>query len=70
MLYQLIGEFDPWSEWEDCSTPCGEGTRTRTRKCPGPNECIGNSTQSEPCLDNPKCTSKLLNHNLYPFRYT
>ena len=41
-----------------CSSTCGEGTRTRTRTCPGPVSCIGDSTQSDNCPDNPPCDSK------------
>ena len=53
---------EPWSEWGDCSTTCGEGTRNRTRKCVAPYECIGSVTQFKPCADNPTCTnfSKLI----------
>ena len=55
---ELPPEFEPWSEWGDCSSTCGEGTRTRTRTCPGPVSCIGDSTQSDNCPDNPPCDSK------------
>ena len=45
----ILGEFEQWSEWGACSTTCGEGTRTRTRNCLGPYECVGSATQSELC---------------------
>ena len=52
-----LGEFDDWSEWGDCSTTCGEGTRTRTRTCPGPYECIGEDIETVTCPNNPTCTT-------------
>ena len=54
--FLISGEFEEWSEWEDCSTTCGEGTRTRRRNCPGPYECAGRATELDICPENPKCT--------------
>ncbi|VDK38117.1 unnamed protein product [Taenia asiatica] len=41
-----------WSEWGDwgaCSVSCGIGTRTRTRTCPRPGECLGKPEQTGIC---------------------
>ena len=67
MLF-LLGEFGDWSQWVviglhgeidlDCFSSCG-GTRTRTRRCLGPYECIGEDIESEPCPKKPTCTEDL-----------
>ena len=53
----LLGEFGSWTEWSECSTTCGKGTRNRTRTCQGPFECIGEDTETEACPNNPTCTT-------------
>merc|ERR1712062_119764 len=53
---KFTSEFDNWSEWGDCSTTCGEGTRIRTRRCLGPYECIGEDSQMEACPNTLTCT--------------
>ena len=54
-----VGNFDPWGAWSACSITCGDGgTRTRSRTCPGPYECLGSSTETGTCTNNPACTSK------------
>merc|ERR1712062_649665 len=50
-------EFGSWTEWSECSTTCGKGTRNRTRTCQGPFECIGEDTETEACPNNPTCTT-------------
>ena len=37
----LTSDFANWSEWSGCSTTCSDGTRSRTRTCPGPYQCVG-----------------------------
>ena len=44
----ITGDFGEWSEWSEC----GKGIRTRSRTCPGPNECDGLDTETESCEDN------------------
>ena len=51
----LLGEFGSWTEWSECSTTCGKGTRNRTRTCQGPFECKGEDTETEACPNNPPC---------------
>ena len=57
----FTGELEEWSEWSGCSTTCGQGTQTRTRKCLGPNKCANGKEaneveeQTRSCKVNPKC---------------
>ena len=57
-------EFTTWSEWSGCSTTCSDGTRSRTRTCPGPYECVGVTTESETCSNQATCYSKFHFHSL------
>ena len=43
-----------WSDWSECSTTCGKGTKTRTASCPdnSGNKClelVKDATQKSPC---------------------
>ena len=33
------GDFEPWSDWSQCTTSCGEGKQTRQRECRGQYGC-------------------------------
>jgi len=57
MHEKFNSNFNNWSQWGDYSTTCGEGTRTRTRTCPGPYECIGEDSETVTCPNNPTCTT-------------
>ena len=43
-----------WESWEDCSTTCGAGDRTRLRECLS-GGCVGNALQSEECNIDTEC---------------
>ncbi|KAM9306065.1 SCO-spondin-like, partial [Gastrophryne carolinensis] len=53
------GQWSEWSSWTDCTKSCGEGVRSRTRKCNNPSPlgggdfCEGRSTEVEPCQHAP-----------------
>ncbi|CAH1243104.1 FBN2 [Branchiostoma lanceolatum] len=55
------GEFGQWSDWSNCLSTCGEGSRMRTRECDSPppsaggRYCSGVSVEFQPC-DLPPCT--------------
>ena len=56
----LTSDFANWSEWSGCSTTCSDGTRSRTRTCPGPYQCVGATTETETCSTQATCYSKYL----------
>ena len=49
------GRYGEWSQWEECSSSCDRGTRTRTRECNNPppqyggSACQGESSQQVDC---------------------
>ncbi|XP_075444784.1 SCO-spondin-like [Ascaphus truei] len=49
------GDWSPWSRWTDCTKSCGEGVRTRNRKCDSPSPlgdgdyCEGSGSEIETC---------------------
>ncbi|XP_025102599.1 A disintegrin and metalloproteinase with thrombospondin motifs adt-2-like isoform X5 [Pomacea canaliculata] len=47
------GQWNDWGSWSSCSVSCGQGTRTRSRTCSGPNACgrpcEGDSSSEEYC---------------------
>nr|QNH72427.1 toxin candidate TRINITY_DN38610_c0_g1_i1 [Pachycerianthus maua] len=53
--YPINGMWNKWSAWSSCSVRCGEGKRTRTRKCNDPKalnggkNCQGSSMDSGTC---------------------
>ena len=57
------GTLTSWSEWNNCSVTCGNGTRIRTRLClfpdnvPRGKNCTGSLTDAEPCNTN-RCPGK------------
>ena len=58
----MDGEWTPWSQWRDCSRPCGGGERTRSRFCNPPRhggeDCVGEDEEKEDC-NNHQCPSTL-----------
>ncbi|KAL1461636.1 hypothetical protein WDU94_013512 [Cyamophila willieti] len=54
------GEWSCWTDWSQCSVPCGKGFRQRTRSCLAANNkqtegtgCEGPSVSQEPCEMSP-----------------
>ncbi|XP_068091514.1 SCO-spondin-like isoform X2 [Hyperolius riggenbachi] len=51
----LNGGWGPWSLWSSCSSSCGDGLQTRTRKCDHPapqnggRNCTGDNEQQRHC---------------------
>merc|ERR1712127_674813 len=49
------GAWSVWSSWGDCSKPCGEGEKSKTRTCSNPapehggNQCWGPPSDTEKC---------------------
>ncbi|KAK6167247.1 hypothetical protein SNE40_021325 [Patella caerulea] len=52
----INGGWGEWGLWNPCSRSCGEGYRSRDRKCNSPRpqfgglKCIGSATETEICL--------------------
>ena len=55
LLDAVNGSWTEWATWTNCSSTCGLGTWSRTRRCtlPAPahggRRCAGGSFQEEPC---------------------
>ena len=56
-LPRCQGTLGQWSEWSQCSTTCGKGTRKRQRSCFGPGDCygLGPLQDEETCPYQPRC---------------
>ncbi|KAL4226916.1 hypothetical protein ACF0H5_014894 [Mactra antiquata] len=53
---EVDGVWSVWTAWSVCSTTCGGGNVTRTRRCdfipsdaPHGQDCVGNSMEYQPC---------------------
>uniref|UniRef100_A0AAF5PJC6 Thrombospondin type 1 domain-containing protein n=1 Tax=Wuchereria bancrofti TaxID=6293 RepID=A0AAF5PJC6_WUCBA len=55
------GKWTPWSEWSQCSDPCVNGHRSRTRFCSNPRpseggfQCTGSDFEITSCDDISRC---------------
>ena len=49
------GGWSSYGQWSECTKPCGQGTKTRTRTCDNPRQsgggmkCQGSATQTASC---------------------
>ncbi|XP_074657985.1 uncharacterized protein LOC141910975 [Tubulanus polymorphus] len=50
-LNPSTGKWTAWSSWSSCSTTCGQGQQTRTRKCPAGETCSGSATENRSCTE-------------------
>ncbi|XP_019856518.1 PREDICTED: cartilage oligomeric matrix protein-like isoform X2 [Amphimedon queenslandica] len=50
------GGWSDWTDWSDCSLTCGNGTRTRTRKCDNPAPLFGGAQCKGPKEDTELCS--------------
>lgn len=63
-LFSADGAWTDWSSYGACSQTCGDGTQYRTRTCTNPTpvgdgaDCVGDSSESQACQDDPVCPSK------------
>ena len=54
-IIDVDGKYSPWSDYSNCSNPCGIGIRNRTRKCDSPapknygKKCLGVDTEIQSC---------------------
>ncbi|XP_045160489.2 SCO-spondin-like [Mercenaria mercenaria] len=56
-LCPVDGKWLDWSEWDNCTAPCGGGSRNRSRTCVEPmhggKDCIGEDTETDACNEDP-----------------
>jgi len=55
-------QYEDWGDWSDCSTSCGQGTRSRARgyanASNGGHPCVEEAVDSSPCVQSdPMCPS-------------
>ncbi|GFO05466.1 hemicentin-1 [Plakobranchus ocellatus] len=61
-LCSMDGGFGPWSDWTECSLPCGGGVRSRLRFCNNPapmyggKQCTPNNYVEEEMCNTAACT--------------
>ena len=55
----IDGEWQEWGDWSECDPSCNCGNKFRARECRDPvnggKDCVGESTETEPC--SPGCCS-------------
>ncbi|CAJ0935639.1 unnamed protein product, partial [Mesorhabditis belari] len=60
---KIDGGWSEWTGWSECSDPCNNGHRSRTRYCISPRpsggglQCFGQDFELEQCSDPTKCHS-------------
>ena len=59
-LCPIPGGYTPWSEFSNCSVPCGGGSRYRTRNCTDPEPQYGgqNCSNFGPAIETEGCNSQ------------
>ena len=49
------GNWGSWDAWDACSVTCGNGTRTRERRCNNPTPSIGEATCTGSAVEQDNC---------------
>ena len=55
LIKLLVIQWGSWSSWSSCTKTCGQGLKSRTRKCDSQNCDDGDISQSEDCNSGPCC---------------
>ncbi|KAM3966057.1 hemicentin-1 [Aphomia sociella] len=54
---QIQSRWSKWSKWSQCSSQCGVGTQSRSRRCRTATPCYGDHIEIRKCPNLPKCSS-------------
>ncbi|XP_059061700.1 hemicentin-2-like [Achroia grisella] len=52
---QTQSRWSKWSKWSPCTSQCGVGTQSRTRRCRTHTPCYGDHIEIRKCPDLPRC---------------
>ena len=73
-IVAVNGNWGSWDAWDACSVTCGNGTRTRERRCNNPTPSIGETTCTGSAVEQDNCylldcppAGRISNSNFNPF---